>query len=567
MIFGLVVICVTLGVTVASPGVSSGSADTGLSTSAAGSNDAGISAKACSSTAAVDTPHSSEEPEIVELYPNPAARGDPGEFVTLRVPDGTNLSAYEIADEHVRVSLSEPPEDLSSGESLVTYSSAPNRTDSLTNRTTVKLSDRIQLADRGDSVRLVRNDTTVDTVEYSRAPEAEVYHVETESWEPLCATNKSVVTADGGTVEAFVLPDEPGRAVEFLDSATERILLAGYTLSADAVVDTLVDAHEEGVDVEVLVDGSPVGGMAGSGAAALDTLAREGVTVEVVAGEKARYRYHHAKYAVVDERALVTTENWKKSGTGGKSSRGWGVITRQQEIVDGLVDTFRADTGWVDTVVWEEYDDVTLVDANGATGTHPQSFEATPFQVDRTRLLVAPDNFEDVTLETIEGAKDSIDIKQVRVSDPQFPLLQAVLDAAARGVEVRILLSGKWYVEEENEQLKRWLGEQAESANLPLSVRIADPDGEFEKIHAKGVIVDGETTYVGSVNWNNNSVQNNREVGLLIDSEEVAAYFESVFDSDWEQDDSWTVPLGYLAACFVGAILAVMTGRKLEFEN
>lgn len=510
---------------------------------------------------------SSAEPEIVELYPNPAATGDPGEFVTLSVPAGTNLSAYELVDDNVRVPLSEPPDGLSSGASYVTYSTAPNRTDSLTNRTTARLSDRLQLADRGDTVRLIRNGRTVDKATYSRAPEAEVYHVETESWEPLGATDHSVVTADGGTVEAFVLPDEPERAVEFLDTATERILLAGYTISSDAVVNALIDAHEEGVAIEVLVDGSPVGGMAGTEAAALDTLARAGVTVEVVAGEKARYRYHHAKYAVVDERALVTTENWKPSGTGGKSSRGWGVITQQQEIVEGLVDTFQADTGWVDTVAWEEYDDVTLVDADGATGALPQSFEATSFQVDRTRLLVAPDNFEDVTLETIEEAEDSIDIKQVRVSDPQFPLLQAVLDAAARGVDVRILLSGKWYVEEENEQLKRWLDEQADAEDLPLSVRLADPDGEFEKIHAKGVIVDGETTYVGSVNWNNNSVQNNREVGLLIDSEEVASYFESVFDSDWERGENWTVPLGYLAACFVGAVLAVIAGSRLEFEN
>ncbi len=509
---------------------------------------------------------SSAEPEIVELYPNPAATGDPGEFVTLDVPAGTDLSSYELADDHVSVALPELSNASHSRSSTVTFSTDPTRTISLTNRTVEPLSDRLQLADRGDRIRLLQNGTVVDEVEYERAPSASVYDAETETWRPLGATNKSVVSDFGAELETFVLPDEPNRAVEFLESAQERILLAGYTIASEDVVEALVRAHEDSIRVEVLADGSPVGGMAGHEAAALDRLARAGIDVEVVAGEKARYRYHHAKYAVVDDRALVTTENWKQSGTGGKSSRGWGVITAQERIVEGLVETYRADTEWVDTVDWEEHDP-TLVEGDTATGAHPPAFEAETLPVDRTRLLVAPDNVEETLLETLEGAEDSLYIKQVQISDREFPFLQAALAAAERGVEVRILLSGKWYVEEENRQLKRWLKAQAEAAELPLSVRIAAPDDKFEKIHAKGLIVDGETTFVGSVNWNNNSVRNNREVGLLLDSEPVGKYFEAVFESDWNQNDGWELPVGYVAACLVGALVAVIAGYRLEFEN
>ncbi len=517
------------------------------------------------STGAAAEDVSSSEPNIVELYPNPAASGDPGEFVTLDVPAGTNLSSYELADDHVRVPLSEPSNTTLTRSSEITFSTDPDRTRSFTNRTVEPLSDRLRLADSGDHIRLLRNGTVVDEVAYERAPVASVYDVESEAWHPLGATNKSVKTDTGGKVEAFVLPDESDRAVEFLASAQERILLAGYTLSSDDVVETLISAHETGIDVEVLADGSPVGGMAGHEAAALDRLERAGISVRVIAGDKARYRYHHAKYAVVDDRAIVTTENWKQSGTGGKSSRGWGVVTAQHEIVEGLEETFRADSDWVDAVDWGEYDDVTLVDGDSATGGHPRTFEAETLSVDRTRLLVAPDNVEETLLETIEGADESLSIKQVQISDRNFPFLQAVLDAAERGVTVRILLSGEWYVEEENRQLKSWLDEQAEKEGLSLSVRIADPDDEFEKIHAKGLIVDGESTFVGSVNWNNNSVRNNREVGLLLDSEPVGEYFEAVFDSDWNQDDDWELPVGYVAACLVGALAAVGAGRRIEF--
>ena len=330
----------------------------------------------------------------------------------------------------------------------------------------------------------------------------------------------------------------------------------------------LIDARERGVAVEVLAEGSPVGGMSASSATALDELSRGGVTVRVFTDEMARFRFHHAKYAVVDSRALVTTENWKASGIGGGSSRGWGVITAQDRVVEGLVETFRGDSDWVDTTPWAEYEEVTPVEDDDTTeGSYPKNFEAETLSVDTTRLLLAPDNAEKAVRETIDGAEERIDIKQMQIGSRGFPLLRAVLDAAERGVEVRILLSGAWYVEAENRQLKRWLDEQAEAGGLPLSVRIAKPDGRFEKIHAKGLIVDGEHTFVGSLNWNNNSLRNNREVGLLLESQAVGAYFETVFESDWSTRREREVPIGYIVACLVGALAAVVAGHRIEFED
>ncbi len=510
----------------------------------------------------------SAEPTLVDLYPNPAAPGDPGEFVTLSVPARTNLSAYELADDHVRVNLSNGPSASDrSDETNITFSTDANRTESLTERTVVEISDRIRLADDGDRIRLLRNGTVVDEATYDRAPRAQVYDVQTEAWTPLGATDKPVVDERGGTVETFVLPDEPDRAVEFLETATERILLAGYTISAGDVVEALLEANERGVDVNVLADGAPVGGMGGNEAAALDRLDREGVPVQVIGGEKARYRFHHAKYAVVDERALVTTENWKPSGTGGKSSRGWAAITAQERIVSGLVDTFYADAGWKDAIAWDKFDDLTVVEAQDAQGSHPTVFEAETLPVEQTRLLVAPDNAEEEIVDAIETAEESIDIKQVQMRDTRFPFLRATLSAAQRGVEVRILLSGKWYAEAENRELKQDLHERAEKEDLPLQVRLADPEDEFEKIHAKGLITDEETTFVGSINWNNNSLRNNREVGLLLESEAVAAYFGEVFDSDWEEDNGWEVPVLFVFVCLAGVVVALAAARQLEFER
>jgi phosphatidylserine/phosphatidylglycerophosphate/cardiolipin synthase-like enzyme len=169
--------------------------------------------------------------------------------------------------------------------------------------------------------------------------------------------------------------------------------------------------------------------------------------------------------------------------------------------------------------------------------------------------LLAPDNARAEILAAIRSAEHSINIKQMSIGAPDFAFLQAVVDAAERGVEVRILLSSAWYVKEDNRRLKRWLDDQAAAADLPIETRLATPGDDFEKIHAKGVVLDGNRTIIGSINWNENSVQNNREVALLLEGERAAAYFEAVFESDWSGDDERPIPLALVAAALVCALL------------
>lgn len=526
---------------------------------------------------------------ITELYPNPAATNNPGEFVTVRFPPGVNRSAYEIADPYTNVTLSTHDGDYLDGNQTssvddstprhvpnpsdewteITYSTDANRTAWLTDRTVAPFSGFISLADDGDHVRLLRNGTVIDELSYDRTRQATVYDVRAEEWSPLGATEKPVIATDGGTVEAFVLPDNSERAVEFLESAEERIIVGGYTLSDDDVVKQLVEATERGVSVEVLVDGSPVGGMTAEEATALDTLDRGGISVRVLDGEKARYRFHHPKYALVDDRALVTTENWKPAGTGGQSSRGWAVITEQSAIVQGLRETYEADSGWVDTVAWSDHNP-TIVDGESASGSFPTEFNANTVPVDRTELLLAPDNAEKAILDALEAAEHSIDVKQVQIGDSSFPFLQAVLDAAERGVTVRILLSSTWYARDENARLRDWLNEQARIEDLPLEARLAEPGDAYEKIHAKGIVIDRDRALVGSINWNNNSVQNNREVALLLEGRDVAGYYREVFEADWKRDETESalgeeLPLGLVLGVAATTLFALLGASRLEF--
>ncbi|TQR22553.1 hypothetical protein C9J85_07385 [Haloferax sp. wsp5] len=91
--------------------------------------------------------------------------------------------------------------------------------------------------------------------------------------------------------------------------------MAGYTLSSARVADALIAAQRRGATVRVLLEGEPVGSRTAAEASTLDRLAEAGVSVRVMTGPRARYRYHHAKYAVADGQAVVLTENWKPAGS------------------------------------------------------------------------------------------------------------------------------------------------------------------------------------------------------------------------------------------------------------
>ena len=102
---------------------------------------------------------------------------------------------------------------------------------------------------------------------------------------------------------------------------------------------------------------------------------------------------------------------------------------------------------------------------------------------------------------------------------------------------MRVLLDSYWYNiedEKDNDEMAALISSIGTTEQIPLEGRCADlAAGNLEKIHNKGVIVDGQRVLVSSINWNSNSPNFNREAGVIIDHTGVAQYFLTVFEDDW----------------------------------
>jgi len=145
----------------------------------------------------------------------------------------------------------------------------------------------------------------------------------------------------------------------------------------------------------------------------------------------------------------------------------------------------------------------------------------------RVQPLLTPDNYHDHVLDLIRSATARFYMQTQYIHPGSGPndakhneLIAAVQKLIDDGVDVRIICS--------EFETAAWL-EKLSATGFDIRVLRVQP-----KVHNKGIIVDSKTVMVSSQNWSADGTLRNRDAGLIISSEEAAAYYEPIFLHDWE---------------------------------
>jgi phosphatidylserine/phosphatidylglycerophosphate/cardiolipin synthase-like enzyme len=416
-----------------------------------------------------------------------------------------------------------------------------------------------------------------------------------EDWEGLRHHRFGQSAFDPGPIElrgattAILSPDAGDiPLLRWLGSARATIEVGVYTFQSERIASVLAAAAGRGVHVRVLLDGSPVGGVEDDEHRVVGGLLAAGVEVRWLAGASdvvKRYRYLHAKYAIVDGRAAwIGSENFGKAGfpLDREGNRGWSAIVEDAELAAILRDVFetdfdprRPDSIAARETVMEPLPSPPSTDLwSSGTVSGPRS----------ARIVLAPDTTLDPEgiLGLFASAKERLSIDAFYLDemwrDTPSPFLEAAFAAARRGASVRILLDGSWAsVEAEsgtNDDVLERINARAKLESLPLEVRLLKPRGPIERLHNKGAVVDGRTVLVSSMNWALGSATENREVGLIVDDPALARTFETSFDADWEGRPTSGVdagrledPLALVALYALVAVASALSLRKLRPRN
>jgi phosphatidylserine/phosphatidylglycerophosphate/cardiolipin synthase-like enzyme len=386
---------------------------------------------------------------------------------------------------------------------------------------------------------------------------------------PLSAYSLEVFQVSG--VRTFVSPDSSYDELKSLiETAKTAVYINTYTITNPEVAELLEKAETRGIEVILMLDGMPVGGVPEDEVMIADRLIKAGAVVCFHSSEK--IRYNHAKYIIVDNYStVITTENLGRAGFPRENhhgSRGWGVVILDDKFSEALASVFFSDL--------RDCRPKGLPEGHRKDrdiGRHYQSRYPPKEYIGsyKVELFIAPEEGISPILRLLESSNASISVEQAyiyehwgskRKDTPETApnlFLEAIIDAARRGVKVRILLDSYWYNVLENDPVSNiktleYVNAVSREEGLDLEARLADLKAlGLQKLHTKGVIVDGDVVLISSINWNEHSPTKNREIGVIVYGE-PAQYFTEVFECDWDPSECiwdtssrWVYLMGVLA--------------------
>ena len=375
--------------------------------------------------------------------------------------------------------------------------------------------------------------------------------------------------------------------VNWIETAESSLHVHMYEFTSFKLANSLIDAVNRGVDTTVLIEKYPYSNY--------DLTTTRGIVyeldqagVEVLwfttgsAQAPQPYAYNHAKAVVLDEQEIwLGSGNFKDSSFpnrqqyeangeivlfGSDGNREWGIFVNSSTLANKLLDRMS----------WDENTDhphIEAYDPGEPQFDKPDSWSGLPtsnlpldpplytipeFEGDFDgKLLSCPDDCANAIISSINNAESSILLSLQYLdldwwygwSEESNPwgdslIVGALERAAERGVSIRLIIN-EYYADEspEVQQATNLLNEiwnhtyGYDTAAIMMS---AGGDDRILKLHNKGMIIDSETILIGSMNWGSNSLLQNREYGLLLNSSELAQYYIESWTSDWERLDLWT---------------------------
>ncbi|NPA91861.1 MAG: hypothetical protein GXO55_10540 [Chloroflexi bacterium] len=277
--------------------------------------------------------------------------------------------------------------------------------------------------------------------------------------------------------------------LQAFDSAQHDVRMAFYSITDPDVIQKIKDTVARGVTVRLMLENNPYGGSSTNIDIGLD-LQQAGVQLKWA---PRAYRYLHEKAIVVDgQTAYVMTHNLTTSAF--TANREYGVSFTDPVFAGEIARVFDAD--------WDRE----------------------PVDLSNALLIWSPDNSRERFTALFRRARESIWLEHQNLQDPE--MVDALCQAAQRGVDVRLISTPRWPIENDFDEPGR---EQLRRAGGQVRY-ILDP-----YIHAKVFVVDGRWGVVGSVNLTTNSLDNNRELAVLFDDADAVRQMLDQFEADWAQ--------------------------------
>ncbi len=309
-----------------------------------------------------------------------------------------------------------------------------------------------------------------------------------------CQQNCTAGPGVSGGLSVIVEPEaKVTPLVDAIRGAKKSVWLEIYLLTNKSIITALEDDANNGIDVRVMLEQHPFGGGSVSPSETLDQLKAAGIKAQFT---NPVFALTHEKGMVIDNTtAFIMTSNFTNAALGTGSSllnREYDIIDTNSQDVQAVAAIFQAD--WARTTA---------------------SFNA-------PNLVVSPVNSRSDFSSLIGSAKKTLLIEAEEMNDTAIE--QAIVAAGERGVEIQVILPAP-------------SSSSSDSNGSGIAAikksNIAVKEDHHRYMHAKIIVVDGKEAYVGSENISAQSLDQNRELGLILSDSSVLNTLEQTFQTDW----------------------------------
>lgn len=316
----------------------------------------------------------------------------------------------------------------------------------------------------------------------------------------FCLPAQSIAQDGSATITAHDIITEPddGYApiLDAIATAKTNIDIAVYEFNAQKLIDALIAASHRGVKVRVALEKESFSSSNRNQETA-QILRASGIAVN---WEPRTFVFNHQKLLLIDNKlAIVLTANLVFATFA--NERNFGVKIKDADSVAAAQQIFN----------------------------HDWSYQTATPQL--SLLKWGPNDSRPAILRVINGAQKTLDIYAPELSDRE--VIQALAHAAHRGVKIRLLSSSN--PDETVDQDERLYRETPYYYLTKVSAAVRLLDDLY--IHAKVIIADYQTdapsAYIGSANLSKNSLDCNRELGVIISNSNALQPVMNIFDHDW----------------------------------
>ncbi|MCP4523726.1 MAG: hypothetical protein GY828_05945 [Candidatus Gracilibacteria bacterium] len=268
-----------------------------------------------------------------------------------------------------------------------------------------------------------------------------------------------------------------------IHAAQSRIYLETYILTEKKIQNALIQAQNRGIDIQILLEKNPYKAY-NINNKAFKKLVEAGIQVHWSDTED--YSLNHSKFLIIDDIFYISTGNYSYSTF--KYNRDFFIRSENSKLLDIILQIFSHD------------------------------YNGDKKQFYHPNIVLSPFNSRDHFENLFHTAEHEILLYFQYFKDDL--LVEQLIQKQKEGVKVKAIIPES-ALKNNIKTLKK-----LDTAGVSLHIM------KKHKMHAKAILIDKKYLFIGSINFSTYSLDQNRELGILIKNKKIIDFFIQSFQDD-----------------------------------